>query len=141
MLKNESARNPTKPTPLRPSRLPDSGGIIFMSNGVRMKKISHSVRRAKQAKFWDADCTCPYSPYRTRVSPYRDTWQVRTMTRGRFRTGHVAAPERDTCQADSTFLARSWTNPKVTRVTTGRVTRGTDDVSSLRGSDDVAYGG
>jgi hypothetical protein len=69
MLKNESARNPTKPTPLRPARLPDSGGIIFMSNGVRMKKISHSVRRAKQAK--NADCTCPYSPYRTRVSPYR----------------------------------------------------------------------
>jgi hypothetical protein len=81
MLKNESARNPTKPTPLRPARLPDSGGIIFLSNGVRMEKISHSVRQAKQAKFLDADCTCPYSPYRTRVSPYRtrgrsvhDTW-------------------------------------------------------------------
>jgi hypothetical protein len=96
MLKNESARNPTKPTPLRPARLPDSGGIIFMSNGVRMKKISHSVRRAKQAKFWDADCTCPYSPYRTRVSPYRhvagpysdvesDTWQIPYRTRGSSR--------------------------------------------------------
>jgi hypothetical protein len=76
MLKNESARNPTKPTPLRQARLPDSGGIIFMSNGVRMKKISHSVRQAKQAKFWDADCTCPYSTGHvsvhtvTRVSPY-----------------------------------------------------------------------
>jgi hypothetical protein len=52
MLKNESARNLTKPTPLRPSRLPDSSGIIFLSNGVRMEKISHSVRQAKQAKFW-----------------------------------------------------------------------------------------
>jgi hypothetical protein len=52
MLKNESARNPTKPTPLRPARLPDFGGIIFLSNGVRMKKISHSVRQAKQGKFW-----------------------------------------------------------------------------------------
>jgi hypothetical protein len=71
MLKNESARNPTKPTPLRLSRLPDSGGIFTLSNGVRMEKISHSVRQAKQAKFLDADCTCPYSPYRTRVSPYR----------------------------------------------------------------------
>ena len=68
---NESARNPTKPTPLRPARLPHSGGIIFMSNRVRMEKISHSVRQAKQAKFLDADYTCPYSPYRTRVSPYR----------------------------------------------------------------------
>jgi hypothetical protein len=79
MLKNESARNPTKPTPLRLSRLLDSSGIFTLSNGVRMEKISHSVRQAKQAKFLDADCTCPYSPYRTCVSPYRtqsvqDTW-------------------------------------------------------------------
>jgi hypothetical protein len=64
------------------------------------------------------------------AGPYDDTWQ--------FRTGHVAAPERDTCQADLAFLARTWTNPGVTRVTTGRVTRGTDDVSRMRGSDDVA---
>ena len=117
MLKNESARNPTKPTPLHPSRLPDSGGIIFMSNGVRMKKISHSVRRTKQAKFWDADCTCPYSPYRTRVSSYDDTWQVRT--------GHVAAPGSDTWQADLNFVVHGWTNLEVTCVTTERVTRGT----------------
>jgi hypothetical protein len=139
MLKNESAQNLMKPAPLRPSRLPDSGGIIVMSNGVRMEKISHSVRQAKQGKFWDADCTCPYSPYKTRVSPYDDTWQVcrgdmeapgddmwqvRTMTRGRFRTGHVAASEGDTCQADLAFSAYSWTNPEVTRVTTERVTCG-----------------
>jgi hypothetical protein len=56
---------------LRPSCLPDSDGIIFLSNGVRMEKISHSVRQAKQAKFLDVDCTCPYSPYRTCVSPYK----------------------------------------------------------------------
>jgi hypothetical protein len=55
MLKNESARNPTKPTPLRLARLPDSGGIFTLSNGVRMEKISHSVRKVKQAKFF-ADC-------------------------------------------------------------------------------------
>jgi hypothetical protein len=83
MLKNESARNPTKPTPLRPSRLLDSGGIFTLSNGVRMEKISHSVCQAKQAKFLDADCTCPYSPYRTRVSPYRTCGSTRTMTHGR----------------------------------------------------------
>jgi hypothetical protein len=46
-----------------------------------------------------------------------DTWQVRT--------GHVAASERDTCQADLALLAGEWTNKKVTRVTTHRVTRGT----------------
>jgi hypothetical protein len=28
-----------------------------------MEKISRSVHQAKQAKFLDADCTCPYSPY------------------------------------------------------------------------------
>jgi hypothetical protein len=50
MLKKESARNLTKPTPLRTARLPDFGGIIFILNRVRMKKISHSVRRAKQTK-------------------------------------------------------------------------------------------
>jgi hypothetical protein len=46
------------------------------------------------------------------------------MTRGRFCTGHVAAPEGDTCHADLAFLARSWTNPEVTHVTTERVTHG-----------------
>jgi hypothetical protein len=56
MLKNESARNATKPVPLRPSRLPDSGGIFTLSNGLRMEKISRSVRKAKQAKKRD-DCT------------------------------------------------------------------------------------
>jgi hypothetical protein len=50
MLKNESARNAMKPVPLRLSRLPDSGGIFTSSNGLRMSKISRSVRKAKQAK-------------------------------------------------------------------------------------------
>jgi hypothetical protein len=56
MLKNESARNATKPVPLRPARLPDSGGIFTSSNGVRMEEISRSVRKVKQAKKGD-DCT------------------------------------------------------------------------------------
>ena len=55
MLKNESARNVTKPMPLRPSRLPDFGGIFTSSNGVRMEKISRSVRKGKHAKKGD-DC-------------------------------------------------------------------------------------
>jgi hypothetical protein len=50
MLKNESAQNPTKPTPLRPSRLPDSGGIFTLSNGLRMRKLSRSDRKPKQVK-------------------------------------------------------------------------------------------
>ena len=57
----------------------------------------------------------------------------------------MAALEGDTCQADLAFSARSWTNPEVTRVTTGRVTRGmvtsAGDVAGLRGSADWAYGG
>jgi hypothetical protein len=63
LLNFQSARNATKIVPLRLSRLPDSGGIFTFSNGVRMEKISRSVRQAKQAKILDADCTCPYSPY------------------------------------------------------------------------------
>jgi hypothetical protein len=70
MLKNESAQNSTKPTPLRPARLPDSGGIFTFSNGVRMENISRSVRRAKQEKIWDVDCTCPYSQYGHVAGPY-----------------------------------------------------------------------
>jgi hypothetical protein len=67
MLKNESARNATKLVPLRPPRLPDSGGIFTSSNGVCMEKISRSVRKVKQGKKGD-HCTvrivhvsCPYS--------------------------------------------------------------------------------
>jgi hypothetical protein len=123
MLKNESAQNPAKPTPLRLSRLPDFGGIFFLSNGVCMEKISHSVRQAKQEKFWML--TLPVRTVRTRHVSFRtrhvegsydDMWQVRT--------GHVVASGSDTCQAVLAFWAYGWTNPEVTCVTTGRVTRG-----------------
>jgi hypothetical protein len=131
MLKNESAQNPTKPTPLRPSRLPDSGGIFTLSNGVRMEKISHSVRKVKQAKnlltvqsvqsvrtlTWQVRTGHVASPYKTRGrsiqtrgKSVQDTWRLQVMTRVR---------------QIWTFWAYGWTNPEVTRVTTGRVTRGT----------------
>jgi hypothetical protein len=70
LLNFQSARNATKIVSLRLSRLPDSGGIFTFSNGVRMEKISRSVRQGKQAKFLDADCTCPYSPYGDVAGPY-----------------------------------------------------------------------
>ena len=44
-----------------------------------MKELSRSVRQAKQAKFWDADRTCPYSPYGDVAGPYDHTvmmWQL-----------------------------------------------------------------
>jgi hypothetical protein len=118
MLKNESARNPTKPAPLRPTRLPDSGGIIFISNGVRMKKISHSVRRAKQAKI--LTLLTVQSVQSVRML----TWHIHTCDMWQVHTRHVAAPEHDMCQAVLAFSAYGWTNPEVTRVTTGRVTCG-----------------
>jgi hypothetical protein len=71
LLNFQSARNATKTVPLRLSRLPDSGGIFNLSNGRRMKKISRYVRQAKQAKFFDVDCTCPYSLYDDVVGLYR----------------------------------------------------------------------
>jgi hypothetical protein len=98
MLKNESAQNTTKLTPLRLSRLPDSGGIIFMSNGVRMKKISHSVRQAKQAKFWMLAVpvhTGHVSVHRmTRGRTIQVTWQHQGTTCGRSIRRHVAGPYR-----------------------------------------------
>jgi hypothetical protein len=92
MLKNESARNATKPMPLRPYRLLDSGGIFTLSNGLRMEKISHSVRKVKQAKKKIADCAVRTVCTDVDVAcSYSDTWQVHTgdmwklqgVTRGR----------------------------------------------------------
>jgi len=50
------------------------------------------------------------------AAPEDDAWQVRT--------GHMAASDSDTCQSVLAFWAYGWTNPEVTRVTTGRVTCG-----------------
>jgi hypothetical protein len=50
MLKNESAKNLTKPTPLRQSPFSDSSGIFTLSNELRMRKLSHSDRKPKQVK-------------------------------------------------------------------------------------------
>jgi hypothetical protein len=52
MLNFQRAWNATKMVPLRPSRSPDSGGIFIFANGVRVEKLSRSVRRAKQGKFY-----------------------------------------------------------------------------------------
>jgi glucosamine 6-phosphate synthetase-like amidotransferase/phosphosugar isomerase protein len=76
MLKNESARNATKPMPLRLSRLPDSGGIFTLSNRLRMEKISRSVRKVKQAK---KKLLTVQSVQSVRTL----TWHVRTATHGR----------------------------------------------------------
>jgi hypothetical protein len=71
LLNFQSARNATKIVPLRPSRSPDSGGIFIFANGVRMEKLSRSVRRAKQGKKEDADWAG-----RTQLTghPYMLTW-------------------------------------------------------------------
>jgi hypothetical protein len=66
MLKNKSAQNATKPVPLCPSRLPDSGGIFTSSNRVRMEKILRSVQKVKQAKKGMI------------VQSVQSTWHIRT---------------------------------------------------------------
>jgi hypothetical protein len=115
MLKNESARNATKPVPLRPSRLPDSGGIFTSSNGVRMEKISRSVQKVKQAKNLMLTGQGRTVTWHVRTAdagqPDCDTWQMGMKTRGSIRErhvagpygGHVASPGRDTCQAEMAF--------------------------------------
>ena len=82
MLKNESARNAMKPMPLRPSRLPDSGGIFTSSNGVRMEKISHSVQKVKQEK-----------KLLTVQSVRMLMWHVRTDDMWQVRTGDMWQPQ------------------------------------------------
>jgi hypothetical protein len=78
-----------------------------------MEEISRSVRQAKQAKIWDADCTCPYSPYghvegRTIMMMWQlMRWQFvglivgnQMLTRVRLRRiirGHVAQSMGATC--------------------------------------------
>jgi hypothetical protein len=72
-----------KTVSLHPSRLPDSNGIFTFSNGVRMEKISRSVRQGKHTKFLDVDYTCPYSPYSPYgdvAGPYRPYTDVSKMT-------------------------------------------------------------
>ena len=86
MLNFQSARNATKMVPLRPSHSPDSGGIFIFANGVRMEKLSRSVRRAKQVK------KC--ADWAGRIA----TWQGRTVLTWRP-YDDVAAPGRDTCHA------------------------------------------
>jgi hypothetical protein len=50
MFKNKIYQNLMKPMPLCLSRLPDSGGIFTLSNGLRMPKLSRSDRKPKQVK-------------------------------------------------------------------------------------------
>jgi hypothetical protein len=89
---------------------------IFSEKSNRQKKfvdcVVHTVRM-------NANVACLYAdvegPYRRHVAgPYRR---------------HVVAPGSDTWKADLDFWAYSWANPKVTRVTIGRVTHGRDDMA------------
>jgi hypothetical protein len=85
MLKNESDQNATKPIPLRLSRLPDSDGIFTLSNGLRMEKISRSVRKDKHVKkgmsVQSVQSTCHVDCANCMVrigdvaAPVDDTWQ------------------------------------------------------------------
>jgi hypothetical protein len=72
-----------------------------------MQKIDDCVVRTVHM---DADMACLYANV---VIPYMR---------------HMVAPGDDTCQEDLGIREYSWTYPKVTRVTTRRVTHGTDDV-------------
>jgi hypothetical protein len=83
LLKIQSARNATKIVPLHLSRLPDSGGIFTLSNGIHMEKISQSVCQAKQAK--NLMLTVPVRTDTDVAGPYNDMWQVNIATRGTSR--------------------------------------------------------
>jgi hypothetical protein len=61
-----------------------------------MEEISRSVRQAKQAKIWDADCTCPYSPYGHVAGPYHHD-DMAGGRRGAFLLVVVVQSGVDTC--------------------------------------------
>jgi hypothetical protein len=71
LLNFQSARNATKIVSLCPSRLLIPTVYLLSQMRVRMEEISRYVRQDKQAKFLDADCTYPYSPYGDVAGPYR----------------------------------------------------------------------
>jgi hypothetical protein len=93
MLNFQSARNATKTVPLRPSRSPDSGGIFIFANGVRMEKLSRSVRRAKQVKkcadwagrtaTWQGRTVLTWQKYSLRGRTVQDTWRHQGVPRVR----------------------------------------------------------
>jgi hypothetical protein len=84
---------------------------ILSERSNRQKKI---VDCAVRTVCMDADVACSYS----------DMWQVHTGTCGRIVQRHVVAPGSDTWHAELLDLAYGWTYPKVTHVTTERVTCG-----------------
>jgi hypothetical protein len=86
--------------PLRPSRFPDSGGIFIFANGVRMEEILRFDRQVKQVKIWDADCTCPYSPYgHVEGRTIMMTWQLADVAH--FDWLFVGVYSVDTCLVGS----------------------------------------
>jgi hypothetical protein len=85
-----------KLAPLRPSRLPDSGGIFSSSNGLRMSKISRSVRKAKHVK--------KGMTVQSVQSTWHDDYANRTV-----HTTDVANPGGDTCHLqEATRVRQIW---------------------------------
>jgi hypothetical protein len=77
-----------------------------------MEEISRSVRQAKQAKFWDADCTCPYSPYGDVAGPY-DRTGGDVVHFGWLLVGEL---DVDTCLIGSEWYEDTWPNAWAPRV-------------------------
>jgi hypothetical protein len=80
-----------------------------------MEEISRSVHQDKQTKFWDAKCTCPYSPY----SPYDDVaGPYRPYGGDVAATGWLFVGEYcdDTCHIGSKWYEDTWPNAWVPRV-------------------------
>jgi hypothetical protein len=80
-----------------------------------MEEISRSVRQAKQAKIWDADCTCPYSPYgHVEGRTIMMTWQVEDVAHSYWLM--VVQSDVDTCLIGSEWYEDTWPNAWAPRV-------------------------
>jgi hypothetical protein len=118
LLKFQSARNATKSMPLRPSRLPDSDGIFTLSNGLRMEKISRSVRQAKQAKILMLTVQSVQSIRSDMEGSYRPYDDVLGGEVVGIDWLTVVESGDDTCLVDGKWYEDTWPNlwaPRVTR--------------------------
>ena len=107
--------------------------LVLLIPAVYLLSQTESVWRSYRLLFaepnrenFDAD----WAGHTTDVAGRTVTWQDRTAYVA-IRTRYVAAPGHDTCHAFMGFLACILTNWKVTRVTTGWVTRGTRVTSAV----------
>jgi hypothetical protein len=83
-----------------------------------MEEISRFDRQVKQGKIWDADCTCPYSPYgHVEGRTIMVMWQLDDVAYLYWLI--VVQLDVDTCHIGSKWHEGTWPNTWAPRVPRG----------------------